>query len=181
MIPIRLIISIAIVAAIFLMVAFGFMYLRVVLAENQVENSCATLEGKILTMLSSGIPRDVDEIGAGDGTKRIHSLDLPDNLIFLAFGVDPDSDNDGIYETGLTENGAAIFYKIEGGSKKVIWLNKDFKFREGKYDGDKWILNDGGQGYIITSIGEQTLNFELVEKSSLTYILIHANDNIEIL
>ena len=137
MIPIRLLISIAVVSAITLMVFFGFLNLSVIISENQIENDCRELESKIYTMIKSGVPRDVDEVGAGDGTKRVQVFSLPDNLVFLSFGVDPDENNDGILETGLTENGAVIFFRVQGGSKHVIWLDEDIRFREGIFKDDR--------------------------------------------
>lgn len=180
MIPIRLIISIAIIAAIALMIGVGFRNLSITLAENQIEIECRTLESKLYTMMGSGVARDVDEINAGDGTKRSITFNLPDSLMYLAFGVDPDSDNDGELETGLTENGSAIFYRVSGGSKHVLWLTQDeYRFIEGKYIDGKWVINGDGQGYIITSGGSTTLTFELVQKNHEIYILIQATDTID--
>ena len=179
MIPIRLIISIAIIAAISFMIAVGYGNLSVALAENQVENECRAIESKIYTMMGSGIARDIDEINVGEGTKRIHTFNLPDSLIYLGFGVDPDSDNDGKLETGLTENGSVIFYRVEGSSKHVIWLRDEFEFREGWYTGSKWVINGDEQGLILSSGGRITLTFELVQKNHERYILIQGNDNIE--
>jgi len=178
-IPIRLIISIAVIAAIAVMVAVGYSNLSVTLAENQVENECKTLESKLYTMMGSGIARDVDEVNASEGTKRINTFDLPDSLIYLAFGVDPDSDNDGILKTGLTRDGSVIFYKVEGGSKHVVWFPEgEFEFREGNYTENKWVINGDGQGFIIIQGGKTTLTFELVQKNHNIYILIQGNDNI---
>ena len=179
MIPIRLIISVAVIAAIAVIIAIGYNNLSITLAENRVENECRTLESELFTMMSSGVTRDVDEINAGEGTKRIHNFDLPDNLIYLAFGVDPDPNNRGILETGLTEDGSAIFYRVGGGSKHVIWLSEEFKFREGDYTNNKWVINGDGQGFIITSEGKTTLVFELVQKNDERYVLIHSNDKID--
>ena len=180
MIPIRLIISIAIIAAIALMIGVGFRNLSITSAENQIEIECRTLESKLYTMMGSGVARDVDEINAGDGTKRSITFNLPDSLMYLAFGVDPDADNDGELETGLTENGSAIFYRVSGGSKHVLWLTQDeYRFREGKYIDGKWVINGDGQGYIITSGGSTTLTFELVQKNHEIYILIQATDTID--
>jgi len=176
---IRLIVSLAIIAAIFFMVSFGYNFFEIVFSENQVETECNIIQSKIYTMLSGGVPRDLDEVNAAEGTKRCITFDLPDNLVYLSFGVDPDPDNDGYLKTGLTTDGAVIFYRINGGSKKVIWLDEKFKFREGKYDSGKWIINGNGQGYIITSAGTKTLNFELVEKNHENYVLIQADDGIK--
>ena len=177
-IPIRLIISITIVAAIFFIVFFGLTNLRIILSENQIENECRSIESKLYSMIENGVSRDVDESGAGDGTRRVHSFNLPDNIIYLSFGLDPDKDEAGVLKSGLTSDGCVIFYRVEGGSKKVIWLNENFRLREGKIKNDRWILNTPHQGYILTGSGAVTLNFELVEKNHVIYFLVHGNDGI---
>ena len=180
MIPMRLVISIAVIAVISFMVAFGYNSFSVILAENQVENECNMLESKLYTMVSSGVYRDVDEANTSDGTKRTHTFDFPGNLMFLAFGVDPDPGNDGNFNTGLTCNGSVIFYRIAGSNKQVIWFPEEgFKFREGKYVNNKWIINEGEQGFVFSSGGKTTLTFELVEKNHEKYILIHSNDGMD--
>jgi len=178
MIPIRLIISIVIIAAIAFMIGIGFINFSITSAENQVEIEIKTLESKLYTMMGSGIARDVDEINVGDGTKRIHTFNLPDNLMYLSFGVDPDPNNNGIMKTGLTDNGSVIFYRIEGGSKHVLWFDDEYRFREGKFTNNKWIINNEDQGYIIIYGRKTTHTFELVQKNHETYILIHATDAI---
>ena len=178
--PIRLIISIAIIAAISVMIAVGYGNLAVTLSEHQVENECRALKSTLYTMVRSGVARDIDEINAGEGTKRSHTFTLPDTLMYLAFGVDPDPDNNGILKTGLTENGSIICYRVEDSSKQVIWFPEyEFEFREGKYIDNKWTINGDGQGFIISSGGKTTITFELIEKSHEIYILVQANDNIE--
>ena len=178
MIPIRLIISIIVVSVIVIMVFFGFLNLKTILSENQIENDCRQLESKIYTMLSSGVARDIDEAGAGDGTKRSHTFNLPENIVFLSFGADPDGNNDGVLESGLTERGAVIYYKVSGGSKHVIWFDKDFRFREGILKDNRWKINSKEQCFILKDSGKTILNFEFVEKNRKTYILIHEDDGI---
>ena len=180
MIPIRLIISIVVIAAMVVMISVGYNNLSVALAKNQVETECGTVESKLYTMISSGIARNVDEADSCDGTKRTYTFDLPDNLIFLAFGVDPDPDDDGTFETGLTSDGSVIFYKIMGDNKQAIWLPKEkFRFREGEFADGRWIINEEEQGFIFSSGGKATLTFELVQKNHEIYILIQGNDGIE--
>ena len=179
MLPIRLIISIVVIAAVAAMITIGYINLSIVLAENQVEKECRTLESELYTMMGSGIARDVDEVSSSEGTKRTHAFELPDNLAYLAFGVDPDINNDGVLETGLTCNGSVIFYRVGGGSKHVIWLSEEFKFREGNYTDDKWVIKENGQGLIINGGGKTTLVFEFVQKHDERYILIQKNDLIE--
>jgi hypothetical protein len=179
MIPVRLIVSIAIVAAIAFMVVIASSNLRVLLAEQQVEKECRSLESSLCTMLSSGAARDIDETGAAEGTKRIQTFSLPDSLVYLCFGGDPDFSGTGVFQPDLIEDGTVIVYKVEGGSNKVMWLPKETcKFREGTIVDNKWVIAGTGQSYIIHSGGKITLVFECVQKSHQVYILIHGNDGI---
>jgi hypothetical protein len=182
MIPIRMIISIAIIAAIGVMVAIGYHNLNITNSENLIHNQCSELQSELYTLTASGVARDVDEINAGEGTKRVYSFDLPDSINYLAFGVDPDSDNNGVLSTGLTSDGSMICYKVDGGSKKIIWLSEDdVRFREGKFTGDKWVINTdntGDQGFVISDSGTSTLTFELVKQHDQLFILIQATDSL---
>ena len=178
MIPIRLMISISVIAAVTLMISVGYNNFSITLSENQIENEYRILESKLYSMIASGVARDVDENNAVNGTIRTHTFDLPYNLVYLAFGVDCDPNNDGIMKTGLTNDGIVIFFKVNTGSKHVIWPSKnDFRFREGDYVNNQWIINNDEQGFILQTGGKTALTFELVQKNLKKYILVHANDN----
>jgi type II secretory pathway pseudopilin PulG len=180
MIPIRMLISIGIIAAISLLIAIGYNNATIDTSDNIVKNQCATLQSQLYSMITAGTARDVDEIGTGEGTRRVQTFNLPSNLQYLSFGVDPDKDNNGILETGLDEDGSVIYYKINGGNKKVIWLSDEkIRFREGVYDDDKelWVINQPEQGYIATGHGESTLVFELIKKQDRVLVLIQATDS----
>jgi len=174
MIPIRLLMSIAIVAAITIMIVAGHSVLCVILAEHHLESQCLSLESTLYSMVQSGVARDIDEVGAFEGTKRTYTLDLPDSLLYLSFGVDPDSNNDGILEPGLTSDGSIVCYKVSGGSKQVKWLpEEDIRFRKGNYTQGKWTIGGTGEGLILTSEGTITLTFELVERNHEKFILVY--------
>jgi hypothetical protein len=179
MLPIRLIISLAIIAAIAVLIAFACGNLRTVLAEQEVEGQCRLLESSLSTMVGSGASRDLDAFSAPEGSKRIQTFSLPDSLMYLSFGGDPDSSNTGVLTSGLTEDGAVIFYQVQGGSKKVIWLPKEtYKFREGTFVDNKWVIQGDGHSFIIRRGGTISLVFERVTKNHQVYILIHENDEI---
>lgn len=181
MIPIRLIISVVVIAAISLMVAFGYNMLSVNLSDGSISNQVSELESELYSMIKGGVTRDIYEVNTANGTSRTFSFNLPSNLNYIAFGVDPDPDNNGVLTTGLTEDGCCIFYKIEDNVKKVIWFDGEYRFREGKYDGSKWVINSDDQGFIIDDPGgSSVLTFELVERSNIDYILVQATDDIDI-
>lgn len=178
--PIRLMMSLAIIAAILVLVAAASSSLRTFFAEQQVESQCRLLEASLSTLTESGAVRDVDDLNAAEGTKRVHTISLPDSLIYLSFGGDPDPSDTGWYSSELVEDGAVIFYKVQGGSKQVIWLPKEtYKFREGTFIDDHWMIHGDGQSFIIYTGGTLTLVFERVQKNHKSYILVHNTDDID--
>ena len=175
-IPMRALISIIMVGIIVALAFIGLQHAMKIQAEKQVKRECDELVSYLSTLVSGGYARDVDNPLDIQMHTRSIELKLPDDLVYIGFGIDPDENNDGILRSGLTANGSCIFYKIEGLSKKVIWLDEDFKFREGNFDDNRWLIKTPQQGYIIDGGGDYILTFELVKKAGMTYILVHSED-----
>jgi len=177
-IPMRALMSIVVAGVIIGLVFIGLQHATKISAEKQVERECNNLISSLSTMVASGDARDVLNPQDSQGDSRNIELNLPDKLIYLGLGIDPDPDNDGVLESGfVTANGSCIFYKTEGMSKGVIWLDDSIEFREGIEENGRWVINDPEQGFVIKGGGEYSITFELVEDvSGAKYILILAND-----
>lgn len=176
MLPMRLIISLAIIAAIVVLLAGASETLRIYLAEQQVEQQCLFLRSGLSTMVVNGAFRDLNDPSAPDGAKRIHTFVLPDSLVYLAFGCDPEAVDAGEFASLLIQKEAVIIYKIDGGSKKVIWLPDEiFQFRGGILVHNRWVINEDSKQYVIRRGGITTLVFEYVQKNHNPYILIYYN------
>jgi len=178
--PIRLMMSLAIIAAIVVLLAGASGVLRTFLAEQQIETQIRLLEASLSTMVASGAVRDVDDLHAAEGGKRVQTFSLPESLVYLSFGGDPDPTNTGVFSSELIEDGAAIFYKVQGGSTHVIWLAKEsYTFREGAFIDDHWTINGNGHSLVLHTGGTLTLVFEHVQKNHKSHILIHTTDDID--
>jgi hypothetical protein len=178
--PIRLLMSLAIVSAILLLLVGASDAVRTVLAEQQIETQCRSVEASLLTMVSNGGMRDVDDPFAGDGAKRMLTFTLPDSIVFLSFGGNPDPTNTGVLSSELLQEGSVICYKVQGGSTHVLWLPfETVRFREGILINGHWMLHGGGQSFIIHSGGIVTMVFEYVEQNHDSFILIHNTDDID--
>jgi hypothetical protein len=178
--PIRLLMSLAIIAAVVLIIGGASGWMRTFLAEQQIENQCRMLEASLLTMVHAGASRDVDDPLAVEGAKRVQQFTLPDSVVFLSFGGNPDPTGQGYFSSELVEDGAAIFYRVQGGSTHVLWLPKEsFQFREGLCVDTHWIVHDAGQSFIIHQAGQYVLVFEHVQKNHEQFILIHNTDDID--
>lgn len=178
-VPMRILLSIFVMVAIVGLAFMGLQNSMKVANEKRVERECNELISMLLIMIESSA-RDINDQQDIHGTIRVKEFDLPDKLLYIGFGVDPDPDNDGILESGLTNNGSCIFYKVEGMSKKVIWLDSKIKFREGENKNGKWEIKMPEQGFIIKKGGKIKISFELVENSFDRYILILAEDDVDL-
>lgn len=180
MIPIRLLISCSIISVIVLLVGYGISTVSISTSEHQIEEECQMLQALLSTMIESGVPRDIELSTAIDGTKRIYTFSLPNSLMYVSFGGDPDENNDGVLIPQLMEQGNAIVFKVQGGSKHILWLpHEKYRFREGTYIDSRWTIKIPEQSFIIRTGGRTTLVFEEVHYHQNTNILIHACDDIE--
>jgi hypothetical protein len=178
--PVRLVMSLALIAAIVCIFCGASGWMHTFLAEQQIEYQCRQLEASLRTMVQSGATRDVDDPLAVEGAKRVQRFILPDTLVFLSFGGNPDPTNQGWFTSELSGHGAAIFYKVQGGSTQVLWFPEEtFRFREGFCVDSHWTLHDAGYSFILHQGGKCELIFEHVEKNHENFILIYQTDDIE--
>ena len=172
--PVRLMMSLAIVAAVILVFTAASTTLRTLLAEQTVESQCRRLESSLSTLVQSGACRDVDDAHAAEGTKRVQTFSLPDSLVYLSFGGDPDPLSTGRFTSALLNDGAVIVYQVQGGSKNIIWLPLETsKFRAGSFIDGHWVIEGAGHNVLIRTGGTVTLVFERVQKNHDCYILVH--------
>ncbi len=132
--PVRLLLSLVIVGAIIALVAGASGTLRIYLAEQQVESQCRALVASLSTMTESGAVRDVDDLSAAEGTKRVHTFTLPDSLVFLCFGGNPSASGTGVFSSELLEDGAVISYcrwrRINTEKEPISIIDGRFRVRD---------------------------------------------------
>ncbi|MDD3492169.1 MAG: hypothetical protein PHU95_02715 [Candidatus Thermoplasmatota archaeon] len=178
-IPLRMLISLVVGAGIVAVVFVGLRGALHTAAEKQVERECHEILSSLSTMVASGDARWASNPEMARGDTRSMEITMPDELVFLGFGIDPDPDNDGVLSSGLTANGSCIFFKTEGRGKRAIWDTGGVRFREGTQENGRWAVHEPQQGYIIRGGGTYHLTFELVaDYDGTTYVLIWAQDKI---
>jgi hypothetical protein len=166
--------SVVLIAAIVLIVTLAAGSLQVFFAEQSVDQQCHDLLASLGTMVVDGAFRDVNSLSETDGTKRVFTFLLPDSLVYLCIGGDPDPSDTGQFTTTLVCNGAMIVYKIQGGSKHVVWLPREtYHFRLGVFLNHHWMIAEDGQSLLICKGGRVSLVFECVQQYHQHYILVH--------
>ncbi len=172
MVPIRVVMSLAIIGAILGVWVVGVYVLEPTLASQRLRGECEGIAGELVSLVRGGSPRDLRDPMAGLGTRRVMPVEVPDGCVFVSFGGDSDPDGDGVLEAGVTGSGAVIVFLVQGASKEVVWLSDpDVGFRAGLFEDGRVQLGD--ESLILRKEGRTMLAFELVRDSENMYILVY--------
>lgn len=172
MVPIRVVMSLAIIGAILGVWAMGVYVLEPTLASQRLRGECEGIAAELVSLVRGGTPRDLRDPMAGLGTRRVIPMEVPKGCVFVSFGGDPDPDGDGVLDAGVTGTGAVIVFLVQGASKEVVWLlDQDVGFRSGVFDEERFLLGTGS--LILEKEGRTMLAFELVRDSENMYILVY--------
>ena len=184
-IPLRFVVYVMITGAIIALAAIGISRLGPGITEDTLEKQIGAIKVSLAAM-QSGAARNLIDPASPGGNIRTYEIVLPQDVGYLAFGADPDPDNDGdltnTEDNILTDKGNIIIYSSSGG-KKIIPLDENIAIREGIFKNGRWVMNslDGKQyGVIIIGKGKSEITFELVYDpiSKEIYTLSHLTDDL---
>ena len=185
-IPIRLVVYIILTAAIVAVTAIGLSHIWPGVTTNIMEKQVGEIRSSLGTMQSAGA-RNLIDPDSPPGNIRTLKITIPEDVDYLAFGADPDPDNDlnltNTPEGLITGKGNVIYYSSGATGKKKIPLDEFIDLREGQMENGRWVVNNiGGKQYgaVISGKGNYELTFELVYDPILKekYSLVHLTDNL---
>jgi len=184
-IPIRLVVYIILTAAIIAVTAIGLSHIWPGMTTNIMEKQIGEIKASLGTMQSGGA-RNLIDPDSPSGNIRTLMVTIPEDVDYLAFGVDPDPDNDldmtNTPDGMITDRGNVIYYSGTNGKIRIP-LDDFIELREGLLDGGRWIVNDIGglqNGVVLSEKGNYELTFELVYDPiwKEKYTLVHMTDNL---
>ena len=172
MMPIRLIISLAVIALIMSLTAAAFQAVTPSIDAAHMRGTSNNVIVELGTMVSGGVARNLDDQNAPPGTQRLLMLDVPHGCSYISFGGDPDLDGDGILAPDVTGSGSVIVWWIEGIGKQVAWMPPGYPgFRAGVIFDERWMLSP--QAYVIQGVGRHQILVEFVRQGSDSFFLFH--------
>ncbi|HEY9246971.1 MAG TPA: hypothetical protein VIO11_09010, partial [Candidatus Methanoperedens sp.] len=143
-IPVRLVVYVIITAAIVAVSITGLQHLKPTVAENTIEKQTGEIIAALKIMQYGGA-RNLIDLASPAGNMRTFRITIPADVAYLAFGVDPDPENDGdltnTREDQTTENGNVIYYASRGGKKRIP-LDENVELREGLFENGRWVINN---------------------------------------
>lgn len=185
--PLRLVVYIIITGAIVAVAAMGLLNLKPNITANTMEKQIGKIKVSLNTMQYGGA-RNLIDPASPSGNIRTFKITIPEDVEYLAFGADPDPDNDNNLtntpEGMLTDRGNVIFYRSRTGGKIRIPLDDRVEFREGLLEDGRWVVNNANgkqYGVVLQGKGTFELTFELVydpvsaEKYSLSHFTYDFN------
>jgi hypothetical protein len=184
-IPIRLVVYVILTAAIVAVTAIGLSHIWPGMTTTIMEKQTGEIIA-MLTTMQNGAARNLIDPDSPACNIRTLMITIPEGVDYLAFGADPDPDNDldltNTPEGMLTERGNVIFYRGNGGKKKIP-LDEFIELREGQFENGRWVVNNiGGKQYgaVISEKGNYELTFEMVYDpvSKERYTLVHMTDDL---
>jgi hypothetical protein len=186
-IPIRLVVYVILTGAIIALTVIGLSQIWPGITQDSMEKQIGEIKVS-LSAMQSGSTRNLIDSDSPSGNIRTFKITIPDDVEYLAFGADPDPDNDhDLTNTPadvLTEGGNVIFYRSGKGGKIRFPLDSSVELREGRLENGRWIINNLGKkqyGAVITEEGSYELTFELVYDpiSKEKYTLVHFTDDLD--
>lgn len=184
-IPVRLVVYIILTAAIVAVTIIGLSHIWPGMTTNIMEKQIGEIKASLNTM-QSGSARNLIDPDSPSGNIRTLMVTIPEDVDYLAFGVDPDPDNDlNITNTPdgmITDRGNVIYYSGANGKTRIP-LDDFIELREGLLDEGRWTVNDIGglqNGAVLSEKGNYELTFELVYNPiwKEKYTLVHMTDNL---
>jgi hypothetical protein len=168
-IPIRLMISVAVIAAISFLVFTGFQSIQSSSEIDSFENQLHMIQSEISLLYATGEARDLEDTFAPTGTTRVFSIHIPSLVTSISFGA-----SDLSYKDIPNEDGSSgIFYKYAGGAQRAVWCDDQVVFLRGLVQESRWVTDGTSPFFSFSSSCEMNVTFELVSQDEHRFILIY--------
>ena len=174
-VPLKIVLYLAVTGVILMLVAVSWNSVSSFFAGHHAEEQINDLSVELLS-IQKGYARDLESTGSPEGSMCTVTLALPENVRFLALGVDPDPDKDGnLSNSGwLPENNTLLIQYDNGLRKRFALKGGEIRFRKGTITEGTWIPDPNyvqdNMGVVIESPVTGDYTFELV-RSGEKYIL----------
>ncbi len=170
MIPIRLLLSVAIISVITFLTFAGFQQIQSAGEIDSFEKDLLMLKVELSTLYATGAPRDLRDPFAPAGTSRVFSIYIPSTVTVVRFGsyIFDDPLRPGYDEKSTS----GIFYKTVSGSEQVIWCDPLIHFLKGTLQDSRWISSDDPIIFYMSGGGRLDVTYELVLYDDDVFVLI---------
>jgi hypothetical protein len=176
-VPMKIILYLAVTGVILMLVTVSWNSVSSCFTGYRVEEQINDLSVELLS-IQKGYARNLEDKGGNEGSMCTVRVSLPENIRFLAFGVDPDPDIDGNISNSawLPENNTLLVQYNNGQRNRFIIKGEEIRFRKGTISEGTWVLDpysvQDNMGIVIKEPVNGDYTFELAfsgEKYTLSH------------
>ncbi len=161
-IPVRLLISISIIAFFTFLIVIGTQIATNTIQHNNFYNNLTEIKESLESLYRHGDSRNIIDPMSAPGSKRVFSLTIPDTISYVGFGRQKN-------DSQLLAS--CIQYDSSKGVT-CLWLDTDIELILGVKQNGIWSPNEDNNGFILSS-GSYQLVAELVSDNSNQFILMY--------
>ena len=179
-IPLKMVVYLTITSVIIVLMAISWSNISPFIAGADVDRQLKDA-GLAISSIQNGYARDLTATGQ-DGSMCTVSFSMPDNVRYVAFGVDPDPDMDrDLTNSAWMPENNTILCQYASGVKERTFIGGDtVDFRKGVINSNgRWVMDDGlvmnsehDPGVVIEGPIEGDFVFEFVRDDKI-YTLAH--------
>lgn len=177
-VPLKMVFYLALTGTIIFLAAASWSSISPYFTGYHAEEQISDLSVELFS-IQNGYARDLQDAGSIEGSMCTARLSLPENVRFLALGVDPDPDADGNLNNSawLPENNTILIQYNNGVRNRFLISSEEIMFRQGSLSTkgtwglDPYSVQDN-MGIVIVSPINGDYTFELVladEKYTLSH------------
>lgn len=142
-IPLKFVVYLTLTGALMTLMAVSWGNVMPIINGADVDEqiSHATLK---ITSIRQGAMRNILDLQSAGGSMCIIEFSLPDDVRFVAFGVDPDPDTNGDLTDSkwVVEDNTIVYQYTNGVKKRVFLKGETIQFMDGVQDSNgKWSLD----------------------------------------
>lgn len=161
-IPIRLLISIAIITFFTGLIVIGSQLVTETVQRNDLKNDLMEIKQTLESLYYNGDSRILFDTMSAPGSTRVFNLEVPQTITSIYFGKK---------QSDPSELSSSIRFQSEQG-ETLIWMNDNIELISGVLNDNMWQPNDENRGLSLSS-GNYQIIAELVSDNSHQFVLLY--------
>jgi hypothetical protein len=164
-IPVRLLISIAIISCFTTLAIIGSNHVRVVRDQDVFSQEISSIKQSLETLYRHGNCRNINSVLNTPGSKQVFTLIIPETISMMYFGRKP---------TESKEYASTIRY-VSDQTTNMLFMSCDIHVISAEYREHCWLPNKNYTGFHLSS-GKNQFTAELVCDDSDQFIILYTTE-----
>lgn len=164
-IPVRLLISIAMISCFTTLVIIGSNHVRIVRDQDVFSQEISSIKQSLETLYRHGNCRNMNSVSDTPGSKQVFTLNVPETISMIYFGRKPAESKEYV---------STIRY-LSDQTTNMLFMSSDIQVISAEYREHRWQPNKNHTGFHLRS-GKNQFTAELVCDNSDQFIILYTSE-----